>query len=93
MSLTRLHFTVDDIIINKKKSIFRIDIVYAGANKYMVKASDLGAINLGTMNNDEVFKETIEHPYIKGNGRKSFAKLRDLAMNVVENKGYHCSRA
>lgn len=82
MSLTRIHFDTEAEIgetIKKVKRI-KIELVYLGMNIYNVKAIDL---------NDSktiICNKKVEYPMLKGNTRKSFAKLRDFALNVVENR-------
>lgn len=84
MSLTRLHFDTEVIIKGIRKRV-KIELVYLGANTYNIKAIDLKAVDI----KDEkaiLCNKRMEYPMLKGNGRKSYAKLRDFALNVVENK-------
>lgn len=87
MSLTRIHFDTEAEIgetIKKFKRI-KIELVYLGQNLYNVKAIDLTAKDL-TNPKAIICNKRIEYPMLKGNGRKSYAKLRDFALNVVENR-------
>lgn len=87
MSLTRLHFDTEAEIgqtIRKTKRV-KIELVYLGQNLYNVKAIDLTAKDL-TDSKAIICNKRIEYPMLKGNGRKSYAKLRDFALNVVENR-------
>lgn len=83
MSLTRIHFDTEASIgetIKKTKRV-KIELAYLGQNTYNVKAIDLTTKDLKIICNKKV-----EYPLIKGNGRKSYAKLRDFALNIIENK-------
>ena len=87
MSLTRLHFDTEAEIgqtIRKTKRV-KIELVYLGQNLYNIKAIDLTAKDL-TDPKAIICNKRIEYPMLKGNGRKSYAKLRDYALNVVENR-------
>lgn len=94
MSLTRLHFDTDaeiGVTIKKTKRV-KIELVYLGQNVYNVKAIDLTAIN-STDSKAIICNKRVEYPMLKGNTRKSFAKLRDFALNVVEDRPEHYHRA
>lgn len=92
MSLTRLHFDTEVEIgqtIRKTKRV-KIELVYLGQNTYNVKAIDLTAKDLKDPK-AIICNKRVEYPMLKGNTRKSFAKLRDFTLNVVEDRpeGYH----
>ena len=87
MALTRLHFdTVAEIgqTIKKEKRV-QIQLVYLGENTYNIKAIDLTHMDLKDPKAVVCNKKVI-YPAIKGNARKSYARLRDLALNVTENR-------
>ena len=56
-----------------------VGIKYKGNNKYRIRAMD---IKKRTM----IYDKEIEYPCTNGNSRKSFAKLRDIALNAIEDK-------
>lgn len=88
MSLTRLHFDTEVEIgktIRKKKRA-QIQIIYLGMNKYHVKAIDLTDMNLIKDPKAVICNKQVEYPAIKGNGRKTYARLRDLALNITEDR-------
>lgn len=88
MALTRLHFdTVAEIgqTIKKEKRV-QIQLVYLGQNTYNVKAIDLTDMSLIKDPKAVICNKKVEFPAIKGNGRKAYARLRDLALNVTENR-------
>lgn len=90
MSLTRIHFDTEAEIgttIKKTKRV-KIELAYLGQNTYNVKAIDLTTTDLKIICNRK-----IEFPMLKGNGRKSYAKLRDFALNIVENRPAHYFRS
>lgn len=94
MSLTRIHFDTDAEIgetIKKKKRV-QIQLAYLGANIYNIKALDLSVKDLKDPK-AIVCNRKVEFTVFKGNGRKAFSKLRDLALNVVENKPVDYYRA
>lgn len=87
MALTRLHF---DTIVKigqdiKKEKRVQIQLVYLGQNTYNIKAIDLTYMDLKDPK-AVICNKKVEYPAIKGNGRKAYAKLRDLALNVTENR-------
>lgn len=87
MSLSRIHFDTDAEIgttIKKTKRV-KIELVYLGQNIYNVKAIDLTALNIDS-EKAIICNKKVEFPSVKGNGRKSYAKLRDMALNVIENR-------
>lgn len=88
MALTRLHFDTDVEVGQtiKKKKRAQIQIVYLGQNKYNIKAIDLTDMSLIKDPKSVICNKQIEYPAIKGNGRKTYARLRDLALNVTENR-------
>ena len=92
MALTRLHFDTVALIgkKHKKEKRVQIQLVYLGQNTYNIKAIDLTHKNLKDPK-AVVCNKQIEYPSIRGNGRKAYAKLRDLALNVTENRAldYH----
>lgn len=93
MSLTRLHFDTEVEIgktIRKKKRA-QIQIIYLGMNKYHVKAIDLTDMSLIKDPKAVICNKQVEYPSIKGNGRKTYARLRDLALNITEDRplNYH----
>lgn len=82
MSLTRIHFDTEAEVgetIKKVKRV-KIELVYLGQNLYNVKAIDLKDPK------SIICNKRVEYPMLKGNTRKSFAKLRDFALNVTENR-------
>ena len=81
MSLTRLHFDTDVLIGTtiKQKTRVIVNLVYLGENKYHVKATN-------ALTKRKICNREIDYPALKGNGRKSYAKLRDLALNVIEDR-------
>lgn len=90
MSLTRIHFDTEAEIgttIKQTKRV-KIELAYLGQNTYNVKAIDLTTTDLKIICNRKV-----EFPMLKGNGRKSYAKLRDFALNIVENRPTHYFRS
>lgn len=94
MSVTRIHFDTDVEIgetIRKKKRA-QIQLAYLGLNKYNIKAVDLSATDLKDPK-AIICNKQVEFPMLKGNGRKSYARLRDLALNVVENRPLDYYRA
>ena len=94
MSLTRLHFDTDvevgETIKRKKRA--QVQLVYIGMNKYNVKAIDLAIKDLKSPK-AIICNKQIEYPALKGNGRKTYSKLRDIALNVIENKPLDYYRA
>lgn len=87
MSLTRIHFDTEAEVgetIKKVKRV-KIELVYLGQNLYNVKAIDLTAKDLKDPKSI-ICNKRVEYPMFKGNTRKSFAKLRDFALNVTENR-------
>lgn len=94
MSVTRIHFDTDVEVgetIKKKKRV-QIQLAYLGINKYNVKAIDLSAMDLKDPK-AIICNKQVEFPMLKGNGRKAFSKLRDFALNIVENRPLDYYRA
>ena len=89
MSLTSLHFDtvarVTELGQGRKEKRVQIQLVYLGQNTYNVKAIDLSHKDLKDPK-AIVCNKQVEYPYIKGNGRKTYARLRDFALNVTENR-------
>lgn len=87
MSLTRIHFdTIAEIgsTIKKKKRV-KVELAYIGENTYNIKAIDLE-------NNKIICNKRTNFTLLKGNSRKSFARLRDLALNIIEERPEHYYR-
>ena len=87
MALTRIHFdTIVEVgtTIRKKKRA-KVELVYIGENTYNIKAIDLS-------NQEIICNKKSSFPLLKGNSRKSFAKLRDFALNIIEDRPEHFYR-
>lgn len=56
-----------------------IGISHKGGNNYRVRAMDIKTKNIE-------FDKIIEFTCLKGNSRKNFSRLRDMALNAVESK-------
>lgn len=79
-----------DTEINMKLPVPRkfrglVGISYKGENTYRVRAMDIKTKEL-------VFDKEIEYTAIKGNSRKNYSKLRDVALNAVESKPLNYAR-
>lgn len=93
--LTRLHFDTDINIGKTIKKMIRvkIELVYLGQNIYNVKAINLSTSNMkDSKEQDVIHNKRHEYPMVRGNGRKSFVKLRDFALNAVEGLDYTTER-
>ena len=87
MALTRLHFdTIAEIgkTVKKEKRV-QIQLVYLGEDMYNIKAIDLTHMDLKDPK-AIILNKKVVYPAIKGNGRKAYAKLRDLALNITEKR-------
>lgn len=85
--VTRLHFDTEALVgetIKIKRRIL-LQIAYVGKNQYHVRATNIEKTKLW-------FDKQLEFPRIKGNGRKSFVKLRDFALNAIEGLDYNTER-
>lgn len=89
MSILRLHFDADVNIGKTIKKLVKVkvELVYLGQNTYNIKAIDLSAPDPRNLRpQDIIYNNRREFPMIKGNGRKSFVKIRDFALNAIEGK-------
>lgn len=62
-----------------------VGISYKGENIYRVRA-----MNIKTK--EMVFDKEIEYAAIKGNSRKNYSKLRDVALNAIESRPLNYAR-
>lgn len=56
-----------------------VEISYKGENSYRVRAMNI-------KKREVVVDKMIEYTAIKGNSRKNYSKLRDVALNAVEGR-------
>lgn len=86
MSLTRLHFDTEAKVGETRQNRrIVIQIAYIGKNNYHIKAKDVKTEKIW-------FDKNVEHPALKGNGRKTFVKIRDFALNAIEGLDYSIER-
>lgn len=89
MSILRLHFDADVNIGKTIKKLVRVkvELAYLGQNIYNIKAIDLSAPDPRNLKPEHIIhNQKHEFPRIAGNGRKSFVKIRDFALNAIEGK-------
>lgn len=69
----------------RKKFRGLIGVSYKGGNNYRVRAMDIKTKTIE-------FDKIIEFTSLKGNSRKNFSRLRDMALNAVESKPLNYAR-
>lgn len=62
-----------------------VGINYKGENMYRVRAMEIKTKKL-------IFDKEIQYTCLKGNSRKNFSKMRDVALNAVESKPLNYAR-
>lgn len=62
-----------------------VGISYKGENKYRIRAMNIKSREI-------IFDKEIEYTSIKGNSRKNYSKIRDIALNAIEGKQLNYAR-
>lgn len=62
-----------------------VGISYKGNNMYRVRAMEIKTKKM-------MFDKEIEFPTLKGNSRKNFSRVRDMALNAVESRPLNYAR-
>ena len=62
-----------------------VGISYKGDNMYRVRAMEIKTKKI-------MFDKEVEFPTLKGNSRKNFSRVRDMALNVIESRPINYAR-